>query len=103
MPTNASKIQPAAGDETKARQVLIAFPKSTVKSHSGLDWKLYALLVSPDTEPSPDDIKRVNEFFKRRRIMRRRSRALKEVADYYASSRSSRRSRYTASARLAAG
>jgi tetratricopeptide (TPR) repeat protein len=84
------EIALANGDEKKARQALDRAAK--VNSNDPSFWtrlgKLYALLVfKSDTEPKPNDIKRVNEFF-----MKAADRAqddpavLKEVADYYVSS-----------------
>ena len=84
------EIQLAAGDETKARQVLDLAGKADSKNPAF--WtrlgKLYALLVfKPDTEINPDDVSRVNSIFKKAADNAGDDPAvLKEVADYYASS-----------------
>src|SRR5205085_4684927 len=84
------EIQLAAGDETKARQVLDSAAK--VDSKDAAFWtrlgKLYALLVfKPDAETKPEDITRVNMIFKKAAENAGDDPAvLKEVADYYASS-----------------
>ncbi|HEY4282873.1 MAG TPA: tetratricopeptide repeat protein, partial [Chthoniobacterales bacterium] len=84
------EIQLAAGDESKARQVLDRAAKSDSKNPAF--WtrlgKLYVLLVfKPDSEPRPEDISRVNEVFKKAADRAGDDPAvLKEVADYYASS-----------------
>jgi tetratricopeptide (TPR) repeat protein len=84
------EIQLAAGDEAKALQVLDRAAKAESKNPTF--WtrlgKLYALLVfKPDMEPKPEDVSRVNEFFKKAADNAGDDSAvLKEVADYYASS-----------------
>jgi tetratricopeptide (TPR) repeat protein len=84
------EIQLAAGDETKARQVLDSAAKADSKDPAF--WarlgKLYALLVfKPDAETKPEDISRVNTIFKKAAENAGDDPAvLKEVADYYASS-----------------
>ena len=62
------EIELAAGDEAKASQALDRAAKAN--STDPAFWirlgKLYALLVfKPDEEPNPDQIKHVNEIFKR--------------------------------------
>ena len=84
------EIELAAGDESKAREVLDRASKADSKDPAF--WtrlgKLYALLVfKPDTEPVPDDVNRVNQIFKKAADNAGDDAAvLKEVADYYASS-----------------
>ena len=84
------EIQLAAGDETKARQVLDLAAKADSKNPAF--WtrlgKLYALLVfKADVEPNPDDVSGVNAIFKKAAENAGDDPAvLKEVADYYASS-----------------
>ncbi len=84
------EIALAAGDENKAREALDRAAKIT--SSDPAFWtrlgKLYALLVfKPDTEPKPNEVRRVNEFFKKAADRAADNPAvLKEVADYFASS-----------------
>jgi len=84
------EIELAAGDENKARQVLDLAAKAD--SNNPAFWtrlgKLYALLVfKPDTDTKPEDVNRVNTFFKKAADNANDDPAvLKEVADYYASS-----------------
>jgi tetratricopeptide (TPR) repeat protein len=84
------EIQLAAGDEVKARQVLDRAAKTDSKDPAF--WtrlgKLYALLLfKPATETDAEDIKRVNEVFKKAADNAGDDPSvLKEVADYYASS-----------------
>ena len=84
------EIQLAAGDEKKALQSLDRAAK--VKSDDSAFWiklgKLYATLIfRPDAEPKPEELSRVNEIFKKAAEHGQdEPAALKEVADYYASS-----------------
>ncbi len=84
------EIQLSTGDESKARQVLDRAAK--IDSKNAVFWtrlgKLYALLVfKPDVDPTPEDVSRVNEVFKKAADNAKDDPAvLKEVADYYASS-----------------
>jgi tetratricopeptide (TPR) repeat protein len=84
------EIQLAAGDEKKALQSLDRAAK--VKSDDSAFWiklgKLYATLIfRPDAEPKPEELARVNEIFKKAAEHGQdEPAALKEVADYYASS-----------------
>jgi tetratricopeptide (TPR) repeat protein len=84
------EIELAAGDESKAREVLDRASKANSKSPAF--WtrlgKLYALLVfKPDVEAGPEEISRVNDLFKKAADWAGDDPAvLKEVADYYASS-----------------
>jgi len=86
-----SEIELAAGDEKKAREALDRAAK--VKSDNAAFWsrlgKLYASIVfKPDVEPKPEDIDRVNEMFKKAAEYAGDDSAIvKEVADYYASTR----------------
>jgi len=84
------EIQLAAGDEKKALQSLDRAAK--VKSDDPAFWiklgKLYATLIfQPDAEPKPEELARVNQIFKKAAEHGQdEPAALKEVADYYASS-----------------
>src|SRR6266576_2202249 len=84
------EIEVAAGQEKKALEVLDRATK--VRSNDSTFWmhlgKLYvAILFKSDSQPKPDELKKVNDIFKRAA-----ERAgddptiLKEVADYYAAS-----------------
>jgi tetratricopeptide (TPR) repeat protein len=84
------EIEAAAGQPQKA---LMALDRAAnVKSAEPAFWirlgKLYATLIfKSETEPKPDDIKRVNGFFEKAVAHASEdSAALKEVADYYAAS-----------------
>lgn len=85
------EIEIAAGDENKARESLDRAAKVT--SDDPYFWsrlgKLYGSLVfKPDTEPKPEIVARVNEFFKKAAEHAGDDPViLKDVADYYASSR----------------
>jgi len=84
------EIELAAGEEKKAFEVL----ERATKVHSGdaTFWtrlgKLYAaILFKPDSLPKPDELRRVNELFKKAAEHANDDPAiLKDVADYYASS-----------------
>jgi tetratricopeptide (TPR) repeat protein len=84
------EIELAAGEEKKAFEVL----ERATKVHSGdaTFWtrlgKLYAaILFKPDSPPKPDELRRVNELFKKAAEHANDDPAiLKDVADYYASS-----------------
>src|ERR1700730_11523640 len=84
------EIELAAGGEKKALQSLDRAAK--VKSDDSGFWiklgKLYATLIfRPDAEPKPEELTRVNEIFKKAAEHGQdEPAALKEVADYYASS-----------------
>jgi tetratricopeptide (TPR) repeat protein len=84
------EIEIAAGDEKKALQSLDRAAK--MKSDEPAFWlklgKLYATLIfHPDAAPTPDELARVNELFKKAAQHANDDPAvLKEVADYYASS-----------------
>ncbi|MFL6515161.1 MAG: tetratricopeptide repeat protein [Chthoniobacterales bacterium] len=84
------EIDLAAGDEGKARQILDRAAKTDSKSPGF--WtrlgKLYVLLLfKPDAPPKPEDMKQVNQIFKKAADNAGDDAAvLKEVADYYASS-----------------
>ncbi|MEY2502770.1 MAG: hypothetical protein QOI07_3104 [Verrucomicrobiota bacterium] len=84
------EIEAAAGQPQKA---LMALDRAAnVKSAEPAFWirlgKLYATIIfKSETEPKPDDIKRVNGFFEKAVAHASEdSAALKEVADYYAAS-----------------
>ena len=84
------EIEAAAGQPQKA---LIALDRAAnVKSDDAAFWirlgKLYATIVfKAETDPKPDDIKRVNGFFEKAVANAGDdSAALKDVADYYAAS-----------------
>ncbi len=85
------EIEIAAGDEKKAREALDRAARA--KSEDASFWsrlgKLYASIVfKPDEEPKPEDIARVNEMFKKAAEHAGDDAAIvKEVADYYASTR----------------
>lgn len=85
------EIEVAIGDEKKARDALDRAAK--VNSDDPSFWsrlgKLYAAIVfKPDVEPKPEDVGRVNEIFKKAAEHAGDDPAiLKDVADYYASSR----------------
>ena len=84
------EIELAAGEEKKALEVL----ERATKAHSddATFWtrlgKLYAaILFKPDSLPKPDELRRVNELFKKAAEHANDDPAiLKDVADYYASS-----------------
>jgi tetratricopeptide (TPR) repeat protein len=84
------EIDLSAGDETKARQVLDRAAKTDSKSPGF--WtrlgKLYVLLLfKADSQPKPEDVKQVNDVFKKAADNAGDDPVvLKEVADYYASS-----------------
>jgi tetratricopeptide (TPR) repeat protein len=84
------EIEFAAGQEQKALDALERATK--VRSDDASFWtrlgKLYAaVLFKPDSQPKPDELKRVNEIFKKAVENARNDPAiLKDVADYYASS-----------------
>ena len=84
------EIELAAGQEQKALDALERATK--VRSDDASFWtrlgKLYAaVLFKPDSQPKPDELKRVNEIFKKAVENARDDPAiLKDVADYYASS-----------------
>src|SRR6266508_6170728 len=84
------EIELAAGQEQKALDVLDRATK--VRSDDASFWtrleKLYAaVLFKPDSQPKPDELKRVNEIFKKAVVNEKDDPAiLKDVADYYASS-----------------
>jgi tetratricopeptide (TPR) repeat protein len=84
------EIEFAAGEEKKALEVLDRAAK--VRSDDASFWtrlgKLYAaILFKPDSLPKPDELRRVNEIFKKAAEHANDDpTALKDVADYYASS-----------------
>ena len=84
------EIELAAGQEEKAVDALERATK--VRSDDASFWtrlgKLYAaVLFKPDSQPKPDELKRVNEIFKKAVENAKDDPAiLKDVADYYASS-----------------
>src|SRR6266545_8232976 len=84
------EIELAAGQEQKALEALDRATK--VRSDDASFWtrlgKLYAaVLFSPDSQPKPDELKRVNEIFKKAVENAKDDPAiLKDAADYYASS-----------------
>jgi len=84
------EIELAAGDEKKALEVLDRAAK--VRSDDANFWirlgKLYAvILYKPDSPPKPDELKRVNEVFKKAADNANDDPGvLKDVADYYAAS-----------------
>ena len=84
------EIELAAGQEQKALDALDR--AATVRSDDASFWtrlgKLYAaVLFTPDSQPKPDELKRVNEVFKKAAENAGDDPAiLKDVADYYASS-----------------
>src|SRR5437870_5807833 len=84
------EIQLAAGEEKKALEVLERATKAP--SGDATFWtrlgKLYAaLLFKPDSQPKPDELRRVNELFKKATEHANDDPSiLKDVADYYASS-----------------
>ena len=84
------EIELAAGQEQKALDALERATK--VRSDDASFWtglgKLYAaVLFKPDSQPKPDELKRVNETFKKAVENAKDDPAiLKDVADYYASS-----------------
>src|SRR5216117_2432829 len=84
------EIELAAGEEKKALDVLDRAAK--VRSDDANFWmrlgKLYAvILYKPDSLPKSDELKRVNEIFKKAAEHANDDPAvLKDVADYYASS-----------------
>jgi tetratricopeptide (TPR) repeat protein len=84
------EIEVAAGQEKKALEALDRANK--VRSSDPNFWmhlgKLYmAILFKSDSQPKPDDLKRVNEIFKRAAEHAGDDPAiLKDVADYYAAS-----------------
>lgn len=85
------EIELAVGDEKKAREALdrAAKANSTEPSFWVRLGKLYVSSVfKPDTEPKAEEIARVNEIFKKAAEHAADDPAiLKDVADYYASSR----------------
>jgi tetratricopeptide (TPR) repeat protein len=84
------EIEFAAGEEKKAIEVLDRATK--VQSDDANFWtrlgKLYvAVLFKPDSQPKPDELRRVNEIFKKAAEHANDDpTVLKDVADYYASS-----------------
>jgi tetratricopeptide (TPR) repeat protein len=84
------EIELATGQEQKALDALERATK--VRSNDAGFWtrlgKLYAaVLFKPDSQPKPDELKRVNEIFKKAVENAKDDPAiLKDVADYYASS-----------------
>lgn len=84
------EIELAAGHEQKALDTVERATK--VRSDDASFWtrlgKLYAaVLFKPDSQPKPDELKRVNEIFKKAVENAKDDPAiLKDVADYYASS-----------------
>ena len=84
------EIELAAGQEQKAIEALERATK--IRSDDPSFWtqlgKLYAaVLFSPDSQPKPDELKRVNEIFKKAVENAKDDPAiLKDAADYYASS-----------------
>jgi tetratricopeptide (TPR) repeat protein len=85
------EIEFAAGEEKKAIEVLDRATK--VRSDDANFWtrlgKLYvAILFKPDSQPKPDELRRVNEIFKKATEHANDDpTVLKDVADYYASSK----------------
>lgn len=85
------EIEMTAGDPAKALQALER--AASAKSDDPAFWirlgKLYAAVVfKSDVEPKPEDLKRVNDFFRKAAEKAGDdSAALKEVADYFAASR----------------
>jgi tetratricopeptide (TPR) repeat protein len=85
-----AEIELAAGEEKKAIEALDRAAR--VRSDDASFWtqlgKLYAaVLFTPDSQPKPDELKRVNEIFKKAAENAGDDPAiLKDVADYYASS-----------------
>jgi len=83
---NRSSSRPAAKSADRARS------RANVKSDDPTFWirlgKLYATIIfKSDSEPKPEELKRVNSFFdKAVANAGNDSAALKEVADYYAAS-----------------
>lgn len=84
------EIETAAGDNAKAVQALER--AASVESDDGIFWirlgKLFASTVfKPNTEPKPEDVNRVNGFFRKAAEKAEDDPAvLKEVADYFAAS-----------------
>src|SRR5437868_12059970 len=84
------EIELAAGEEKKALEVLERATKAP--SGDATFWtrlgKLYAaILFKPDSQPKPDELRRVNELFKKAAEHANDDPSiLKDVADYYASS-----------------
>jgi tetratricopeptide (TPR) repeat protein len=84
------EIEVAAGQQKKALETLDRATK--VRSNDPTFWmhlgKLYvAILFKSDSQPKPDDLKKVNEIFKQAAQHARDDPAiLKDVADYYAAS-----------------
>ena len=84
------EIELAAGEEKKALEVLDRATK--VQSDDAGFWtrlgKLYAaILFKTDSQPKPDELRRVNEVFKKAAEFANDDPAvLKDVADYYAAS-----------------
>src|SRR6058998_2019329 len=84
------EIEVAAGQEKKALEVLDRATK--VRSNDSTFWmhlgKLYvAILFKSDSQPKPDELKKVNDIFKRAAEHAGDDPTiLKEVADYYAAS-----------------
>lgn len=85
------EIEMTVGDPAQALQALER--AATAKSDDPAFWirlgKLYAAVVfKADVEPKPEDLKRVNDFFRKAAEKAGDdSAALKEVADYFAASR----------------
>jgi tetratricopeptide (TPR) repeat protein len=84
------EIELTSGDPKKA---LVTLDRAmSVQSRNPVFWtrlgKLYAtILFKPEAEPSADDLRRVNEVFKRAaETAGEDAAALKDVADYYAAS-----------------
>ena len=83
------EIELAAGEEKKALEVLDRAAK--VRSDDANFWmrlgKLYAIILyKPDSPPKPEELKRINEIFKKATEHANDDPAiLKDVADYYAS------------------
>src|SRR5213075_1874989 len=84
------EIEVAAGEEKKALEVLDRATR--VRSDDAAFWirlgKLYvAILFKSESQPKPDELKKVNEIFKRAAEQAADDPAvLKDVADYYAAS-----------------
>src|SRR6266567_7856742 len=84
------EIEVAAGEEKKALDVLDRATK--VRSDDAAFWirlgKLYvAILFKSDSQPKPDELKRINEIFKKAAEHANDDPSiLKDVADYYAAS-----------------
>src|SRR5438477_2751335 len=84
------EIEVAAGQEKKALEVMDRATK--VRSNDANFWmrlgKLYvAILFKSDSQPKPDELKRINEIFKKAAEHANDDPAiLKDVADYYAAS-----------------